>query len=94
VEISDSKKAEAELNIKNVQLKELNATKDKFFSIIARDLKSPLSGIPGLSRILKNEARDLDIDSIVKYTDIINSSAEGLTVLRCQRVAHSEVTNS
>lgn len=74
-DITERKQDEAELVLKNEQLKELIATKDKFFSIIAHDLKSPFSGIMGFSEILKEEARDLDIDSIVAYTDIIYSTA-------------------
>ncbi len=74
-DITERKQAEAELKIKNEQLKDLNATKDKFFSIIAHDLISPFNVILGLSETLKNDGRDLDIDSILKYVDIINSSA-------------------
>lgn len=75
-DITDRKHAEAELKIKNEQLKELNATKDKFFSIIAHDLKTPFSGILGFSQILKDEARNLDIDSIEDYADVLNSTAK------------------
>jgi len=75
-DITDRKQVEAELKIKNEQLKELNATKDKFFSIIAHDLKTPFSGILGFSEILKEEARNLDIGSIEDYADIINSTAK------------------
>lgn len=75
-DITDQKQVEAELKIKNEQLKELNATKDKFFSIIAHDLKTPFSGILGFSEILKDEARNLDIASIEDYADILNSTAK------------------
>ena len=75
-DITDRKQAETELKNKNEQLRELNATKDKFFSIIAHDLKTPFSGILGFSEILKDEARNLDISSIENYADIINSTAK------------------
>lgn len=41
-------KAEKALSEKNRKLNELNATKDKFFSIIAHDLRNPLSGFRNL----------------------------------------------
>lgn len=41
-----------ELAMKNEDLKILNSTKDKFFSIIAHDLKNPFSAIIGMSELL------------------------------------------
>jgi signal transduction histidine kinase len=75
-DITERKKAEQALQDSEAKLRELNATKDKFFAIIAHDLKSPFNGILGFSEILKDEARDLDIDSIVAYTEIIYSTAK------------------
>ncbi len=60
------------------RLHELNATKDKFFKIIAHDLRNPFTGIIGLSenieRILTT-TQTVGIDKILKYTQIIHSSA-------------------
>lgn len=74
-DITDRKQAELKLIESETKLKELNATKDKFFSIIAHDLKSPFNGILGFSEMLKKEVRNLDNDSIEKFTDIIHSTA-------------------
>ncbi len=75
-DITERKKAEQEIKLKNEELSELNATKDKFFSIIAHDLKNPFNSILGFSELLKDEARDLDYNSIIQYSGIIHSSAQ------------------
>lgn len=64
-----------ELKNNEIKLVELNSTKDKFFSIIAHDIKSPFTGILGFSEILKNEVLELDRETIADYARIINSSA-------------------
>jgi PAS domain S-box-containing protein len=74
-DVTQRKIAEVQLQEYSEQLKELVATKDKFFSIIAHDLKSPFNSILGLSEIIKNDARYLDIATIEQYAGIIYSTS-------------------
>ena len=66
---------EKKVAIKTAELNELNASKDKFFSIIAHDLKNPFSNIIGLSGILKEELKSGDPEMNKEIVDLINDSA-------------------
>lgn len=74
-DITDRKMAEIQLQKYSDELQELNATKDKLFSIIAHDLKSPFNSIIGLSEIIKNEAAELDAANIEQYAGAIYSTS-------------------
>ncbi len=45
-------------------LMEINATKDKFFSIISHDLRNPFAAIVSFSRILKRDISNLTVDEL------------------------------
>lgn len=75
IDISDQKKAEEMLRQNETRLIELNATKDKFFSIIAHDLKNPFNSILGFSEMLKHEAKYLENSNIGNYASLINTAA-------------------
>lgn len=62
-------------------LREINAKKDKFFSIIAHDLRSPFSGLSGLAQILKSSLNELSNDEIGKYIDHIYQSTQNISKL-------------
>lgn len=73
--IGERKKAEAEIKLKNQELEKLNSTKDKFFSIIAHDLKSPFNSIVGFSDLLVNQIKQNDLEAIDHYAEIIHKSS-------------------
>ncbi len=63
------------------ELKIANDTKDKFFSIIAHDVKNPLSSIIGLTEVLQLNGDSLSSDKIMEYIKIIHHSANRIDVL-------------
>ena len=63
-DISEAKQNEGKIRQQNKELIELNASKDKFFSIIAHDLRGPLSSVQMLNKILITNYKDYDKDGI------------------------------
>jgi PAS domain S-box-containing protein len=70
----------AELNLKLSEsenmLISLNASKDKFFSIIAHDLRSPFTGLLGLTEYLAERIDDLEKEELHEVTQNILKSAK------------------
>ena len=75
-DITEQKKTLKALHQSETRFRELNATKDKFFSIIAHDLKSPFNGILGFSNLLTDQIRAKDYDGIEEYAEIIQYSSQ------------------
>jgi len=68
----------AEINDKNNKLEELNATKDKFFSIISHDLKGPLNSLTSFSSLLINHTAHLSKEEIQMLAKDLDKSVKGL----------------
>lgn len=67
-----------ELNNKNEELNEVNNTKDKFFSILAHDLKNPFGALIGYTSLLLDEIEILDkteIKDIVEKTNSVSNNS-------------------
>jgi len=81
---NEKTKHAAELIIANNELKQLlqlNADKDLFISILAHDLRSPLSVLLGLSDLVTENIRQFNIDKIEKLVNEINQSAQNTFAL-------------
>lgn len=77
-EITLRKKMEEELRLKTEQLIKLNAEKDKYFSIIAHDLRSPFSGFLGLTEVMAKDLPRMSEDEIKEISVILHRSANNL----------------
>ncbi|MFA5418642.1 MAG: PAS domain S-box protein, partial [Bacteroidales bacterium] len=81
-DINNRKLVEQEIINKNEELLQVNNEKDKFFSIIAHDLKSPFNSIVSYCQLLDHQVKEKDYHEIENYTDIIlRSSNNALDLL-------------
>ena len=76
--ITDRKKSEEEVKKKNAELEIINAEKDKLFSIIAHDLRSPFHGLLGLTEIMSEGSYELSLGEIAGYSKNIHDSVVSL----------------
>lgn len=70
-----------ELESKNDNLEEANRSKDKLFSIISHDLRSPFQAIIGLSDILISEKDSITEEETASFIKGINESGKNLLTL-------------
>ncbi len=74
-DISIQKESEAKLKKLNNELNELNQSKDKFFSIVAHDLRSPFQGMLGFTDLILDEIDTLSRAEINDYLLKVRDSA-------------------
>jgi PAS domain S-box-containing protein len=80
-DISEKKQASMRLEQMNKELQELNASKDKFYSIIAHDLKNPFNSLIGFSELLLEEFDELSKEEMRDYVGIIRNTAKNSLIL-------------
>lgn len=76
--VTERKKIQAEIIRKNEDLVRLNNEKDKFFSIIAHDLRGPFGSFMGLTEKMAEGMKNMTLDELQKMAEVMRKSASGL----------------
>jgi PAS domain S-box-containing protein len=76
LDITDRKRIEDELKKNESELKAINTTKDKLFSIIAHDLRGPIGTSADLLEVLIESYHNFSNDEQLKMLDILKNSAK------------------
>ena len=76
--INARKQTEETLKKNNDELVQANAEKEKFFSIIAHDLKGPFTGFIGLTELMARSIGDIDEAEMQDIAKSLNSTAKNL----------------
>jgi len=77
-DISIRKRNEQIIKKQNQEFQALNADKDRFISILAHDLKSPMSGLLGLTELMARHGHSYDSAKIVNLSQHINQTAQNI----------------
>ena len=80
-DITERKKIQEKLSEYAQELKELNASKDKFLSIISHDLRGPFLGIKGYTQMLIEDYDMMGREEIMDYLNNIHESTRDLYTL-------------
>ncbi len=81
VDITKRKQTEEEVRNINQELQKSNADKDRLFSFVAHDLKSPIAGFLSLTEVLSADIKDFSLQELEQMTREMHKSSEGLYAL-------------
>ena len=79
--VIERKLTEEETQKHNKQLFKLNAEKDKFFSIIAHDLRSPFIGFLNLTDLMADTTQSISLDEFAEYSKMLNQASQNIFML-------------
>lgn len=75
------RRLQQQLEEQNTQLKQVNASKDKFFSMISHDLRSPFSSLRGLIEFTSQNLQGWSKDKIEEVIQLLGHSTDNLYAL-------------
>ncbi len=78
IKIAELEKTNNKLRLSSVALQQLNATKNRFFSIIAHDLKNPFNALLGFSEMIASKFHELKEEEVREYISIVHQSSQNL----------------
>lgn len=93
IDISERKHAEVALKKSYEQVTKLNAEKDKFFSIIAHDLRSPFTGFIGLTELMADSSEIFSQAEFIEHSKSLNIAAKNLYKLLENLLEWSKIQN-
>lgn len=74
----ERKRSEDEIRSKNLELQNLNNEKDKFFSIVAHDLRGPLGSFVEAAKMLAEEYESLPSGQVMELVMLLKNGATSL----------------
>ena len=72
MDITELKQKEEKIITTNKELEKLNSEKDKLFSIIAHDLRSPFHGLLGLTEVMVKDSHEMSSEEITNYSSSLH----------------------
>ncbi|WP_291322941.1 MASE3 domain-containing protein, partial [Desulfonatronospira sp.] len=80
-DITERQLAEEKIRLMNQQLEKSNADKDRLFSYVAHDLKSPISGFVNLTQVLSTDIKAFSLQELELLAGEMHKSSENLYAL-------------
>lgn len=90
-EIVSRKQAEDALAAANLELRELNARKDRFISILSHDLRSPFNTLMGFSDLLVQETTNRDLEELNSFALVVQRTSRNTYQLLENLLAWSRI---
>ena len=80
-DLNESQRLVRELEQHKKQLAESNAMKDRFFSILAHDMRNPVSALYTFTDYINENASSISKEELHEYLSVIHSTSKGLSDL-------------